>query len=68
MATSTPKKRGRPPTGRGKAIQLRLRPELLAAVERERERLQRERPGVNVGTATVINEILGRALLTKGGR
>jgi hypothetical protein len=62
MATS--KKMGRPATGTGTPVQVRCPPELLAAIDKERERIMRERPGVGeISRGAVIRELLGRMLL-----
>jgi hypothetical protein len=63
-----PKRMGRPPTGRGTPVQVRMGDELLAAVDREVQRVQGERPGSIVTRADVVREIVGRALLAGAKR
>lgn len=46
-------------------IQMRISHELAAAIDREVERIQKERPGNEFKRADIIREIVGRALLTE---
>ena len=47
----------------GVAIALRVPEDLAEAIDREAERLQRERPGAVVHRSDVVREILHRALM-----
>lgn len=67
MATTPKKKMGRPATGVGTPVTVRVPDDLLYAIDREVDRLAKERPGAGViSRATVIREVCGRALL--GGK
>lgn len=66
MTKTTKRKVGRPATGEGMPISVRLHPALLAAVDREVKRLQRERPGIPSSRPAAIRETLARALLGGG--
>ncbi len=53
----------------GVAIALRVPEELAAAIDREAERLQKERSGTVVHRSDVVREVLHRALLSaKSGK
>lgn len=68
MATTKRKRIGRPPTGLGIPVNVRMPDDLLAAIDREVQRITRERPGVGViSRADAVREVLGRALLGSKG-
>lgn len=61
MASTKRPTREYPPAGT--AIALRVPDDLLAAIEAERERLQKERPGRVVTRAEVVREATARQLM-----
>ena len=72
MATKRPATRAKPPApARGarndEQIAFRVPSELMAAIDREVERLRAERPGETVHRSDVIRAVLYRALMPKRG-
>jgi len=67
MTKPAKRKVGRPATGEGFLVSVRLNDVLLAAVDRECKRIQRERPGLGVvSRPAAIRETLARVLLSGG--
>jgi hypothetical protein len=70
MATrkKTTKKPGPAPTGKGTPLQVRVSDDLLAAIDRERHRLDNENPGgTPTSRADVLRRCAGHMLLSRKG-